>query len=388
MPLVISANTGTFTELAAPITTTFKPHKGRLFSKQILKWGAFVSPKDSKKRITVDQEFADIMIRNFREGVGDIVQVPIVDDNNKHTEDPLRNTGEVVDLYSDPQGVWAVVDARKYAEDFGNTLIGASAMFSENYVRTTDGSRTGPTLLHLGVTNRPYITNLTGFEEISLSNVDTNDDSMVLMSSMDETSTDGKKPMTKDELLAALLELGIDVPTLETQVADLQTSLSAAQTELSATQEQVVTLSATSEDDDRDATIVALSAQFDEAEKAAEALTLELADVKASADTLTVELSSTQTALTEAQELLAVAALESATTEVDGLIKEGRVLPKQRDIMIRLARDERETFDSLLPETAIVSFQETGVESHEDPHDGQALSGKVDRYVALAANFA
>jgi predicted nucleic acid-binding Zn-ribbon protein len=389
MPLVISQqNTGTFTALSSAITQTFKPVQGKLFSKQMLKWGPFVNPKNPKERIVVDQEFADTMIRNFHKGVGDIVQMPVVDDKNQHTEDPLKNLGEVVDLYADEEGVWAVCDARKHAEDFGSTLIGASALFSRDYLDTITNEHMGPTLLHLGVTNRPYITNLKGFEEISLSNVDTNDDSMVLMSSVDETSTDGKKPMTKDELLAALKAEGIDVSALETQVADLQTALSAAQVELSASQEQVVSLSAASETDDRDATIVALSAEADEARTAAETLTAELATAAANAEALTVELSSAQTALAEAAEKLAVAATEAATSEVDALIKEARVLPKQRETMIRLARDDRETFESLLPDSAFVSFEEQGTGTLEDPHDATALSGKVDHYVALAANFA
>lgn len=389
MPLVISENTGTFTELSSAITKTYKPSQGKLFAKHILKWGPFVNPNNKSENIVIDQAFADKMIQNFRDGVGDIVQVPIVNDKNQHTEDPTRNVGEVVDLFTKDDGIWAVVDARKHIEDFGKTLIGASAMFSRDYSDTITNTPKGPTLLHLAVTNRPYITNLKGFEEIPLSNVDTNDDSMVLMTAPDETSTDGKKPMTKDELLAALKEqFGVDVATLESQVADLQTSLSAAQVELSAKNEEIVSLSAGSQDDDRDATIVALSAQADEAQKAAEALAAELETAKASTESLTVELSSAQTALTEAQEKLAVAATESATTEVDSLIKDGRILPKQRDVMIRLARDDRETFDSLLPESAVISFEEIGADTHEDPHAASDVTSKVDRYVALAANFA
>jgi hypothetical protein len=168
MTNVVMAGTGPrdeFVECAA--RPGVKP-KGKLFRKQLLHWGEFAHPNLPGKKITVDEAFADKLITNFSRGVCDIVQVPIVDDKNKHTEDPLRNIGEVIDLERDDKGIYALVDARseKYASELGKTLIGASAMMNLDYTDTKTGEKVGPTLLHMAITNRPYITGLDAFDEV------------------------------------------------------------------------------------------------------------------------------------------------------------------------------------------------------------------------------
>src|SRR5215207_2318806 len=138
-------NTDGYVELASSLLNP----KGKLYRKQILPWGDFKYGGDT---ITIDAKFADDLIKNFSAGYCDIVQVPLVDDKNRHSEDPTRNIGRVVDIERGPKGVYAVIDAVKYADDLGKTLIGASAMMSTNYTDTKTGQKVGPTLLHCAVT--------------------------------------------------------------------------------------------------------------------------------------------------------------------------------------------------------------------------------------------
>ena len=142
--------------------------KGKVFKKQILPFGTFAHPNTPGTRLTIDRGMAETLVKNFNDRVCDIVQVPIVDGENKHNEDPLRNIGEVVGLDIDEDGVNALIDARKpeLAGELGRTLIGASAMMHMNYTDTRSGNKVGPTLLHVAVTNRPYITDLKDFEEV------------------------------------------------------------------------------------------------------------------------------------------------------------------------------------------------------------------------------
>lgn len=76
-----------------------------------------------------------------------------------------------------------------------------------------------------------------------------------------------------------------------------------------------------------------------------------------------------------------------AENEIDGYIKAGRILPKQREAMVKLSMTDRETFDTLLPEDAIVSLSEEGVTTHEDTNSDEDKNKQtaVERYLEMAA---
>lgn len=339
---------GGFVELA-------RTRKGRLFKKQILGMNSeFSYPSAPGGKIRIDKSFAETLRRNFKSGVCDIVQVPIVDDGNAHSEDPTRNIGEVVDLTYDDAGVYAVIDARKHADDLGETLLGASALMHMNYSDTSTGEKKGPTLLHVAVTNRPYLTNLSDFQELSgelaALSADTQGEAPVVLSRA--TQTEDK--MDKDELLALLKdEHGIDVAALQEQVA---LSGETDNSELLAALSNVLT-------------------------PGAETLTIkDVADAVVELAEERVELSNTVQSLKDANESMAQKAAEA---EVDGLIEEGRILPKQRDRMVALSRNDRETFEDLLPDDAIVSLSETGVLTHDAPVS-ETVNQNIERLASIA----
>ena len=185
---------------------------GKLYRKHILKLGEFPHPADPTKKLIIDADTIEHLMTNFADGIADIVQVPKVDGANKHSEDPDRNIGEVVNLERRKDGgLDAIIDVRTAdADKVGRTLLGASAMMHMNYTDTATGERRGPTLLHTAITNRPYITGLDDFQEIVAASADTSG-AEVIEFGQEETGMP-----TKEELLEALKdEHGIDVEELQ-----------------------------------------------------------------------------------------------------------------------------------------------------------------------------
>lgn len=337
-----------------------RTQQGRLFRKQILKMGEdFVHPSNPNKKIKVDSQLAESLVRNFQSGVCDIVQVPIANDLNQHVEDPLRNMGEVVNLSYDNKGVYAMIDARKHADDLGSTLLGASALMHMNYGDTATGHGKGPTLLHVAVTNRPYLTNLEGFEEVIAASTggiggvaDTTQEQPVVMVPANST----EEIMELDAMLEALKnDHNIDVAALQEQAA-------------AAPQENEL--------------LAALSNVLKPQATKTEALTLkDVADAVVELAEEKVALSAQVTTLTQVNE---AAMQREAEAEVDRLVTEGRILPKSRDAMVKLSREDRATFDAIVPDDSIVALSSQGVDTFDSPDEAKAYTENIDRLAALA----
>lgn len=325
---------------------------GRLFRKQILHEGSFIHPNNPSKKVVIDRKFAEDLIKNFKAG-DDIVQFPLVDDKNKHSEDPTRNLGEVVGLSYEPgRGVFADIDVRKHAEDVGKTIIGGSAMIAMSYRNNVTGEVKSPVLLHVAATNRPYVPNLEGFKEILAMSDTTNDEDLVFLSESQQIGG----AMSKDELIAALGDYGIDVPDLQRRAAAVDNI--AALSNLIDPKDSTITLSdlaqATIENDERN---LELSNQLEAANTSVAELTEELKTLK----------------------------LSAAEAEIDKLIGEGRIFPKAREKMIELSVTDRETFEALLPDEAIVQLSDgqtvTTFEDHEGNDD--KATAEIARYASM-----
>jgi hypothetical protein len=339
---------------------------GKTFKKHLLSYGQFAHPNIPGEKLSVDEAMVDTLISNFRSGVCDIVQVPVVDDQNRHVEDPFRNIGEVIDLTKEEDGLYATIDVRKNdaADNLGKTLLGISAMMHLDYTDTRSGEKVGPTLLHAAVTNRPYITNLKNFEEVIAASVaDTDGEApRVLM------ALTGEEHMTKEEMIASLRdEHGIDVEALQMSASDEQTPAAPA-ADMS---EMVEAFAAVL----KEAGSVSLSRdpETDISIKDVAEAVIELSQEK-------VALAEQVAELTSENEARKNAAIE---TEIDSLVQAGRILPKQRDAMLKLAREDRETFEALVPDNSLVSLSEDGVTVHEAP-ENEKLDEEVARLSALA----
>lgn len=329
--LLSSPDTNDFVELASQ-------GQGRVFRKMILPMSkSFVHPNDPNHKILVDKEFAETLVRNFKDGICDTVQFPLVDEKNRHTEDPERNRGQVIDLSFDDKGVYATIDVRKGAEDVGTVILGASAMMNLNYTDTSTGRAVGPTLLHVAGTNRPYLTKLDPFEEIALSNADTDTEEVVLLTPETESET----PMEKSVLIDMLkTEHGIDVEELEAKASGSGALVTALSNVLRAANPDVISLSAA----DEEVTIADIA-------EGVVALSRDAAAARAES----VELSARVETFEKAQ----------AEVEVDTAVREGKILPAQRDGFLEIRLSNPEAYAKIVPDVAVVSLSETGVTTHD-----------------------
>jgi hypothetical protein len=322
-----------FVELSRTPTGT------KLFKKHILSTGTL---NYNGKKIPITESTLDSLKKNFDAKVCDIVQVPVADKDNNHTEDPLRNAGEVIDLERDGNKLYAIIDARKYADDFGKTLIGASAFFSMDYKDTRTDEKVGPTLLHVAVTNRPHEVELEDYQELIAASADGNSEAVHLTA-----LTEKESDMTKDELISALkIEHGIDVADLQGRVAagDKALALSNSLTQaLSGLKDQgVIALSNTDELTGDD--VVGAFAQL--AEK----------NVALSNRIDTIEADGKQ---------------KAAEVAVDKAIADGFIFPAKRDANIALYLSNKEQFEALLPEKPLVALSAEALKGDED---SEALS--------------
>ena len=328
---------------------------GRVFRKQLLKYGDLLYPDAPGGKVKIDEDFADQLIANFSAGVADIVQVPKVGDKNEHTENPDRNIGEVIGLEKDKKGIYSLIDVRTDdADKMGKTLIGASAMMHLNYTDTSTGKKVGPTLLHAAITNRPYITNLDGFEEIvaaSNSGADMSNQVLVLTPANDEETQ-----MTLEEMLAALkADHGIDVATLQEQATSSVALSNTIKEQLVGS--GLLTLSNSDESVTQETLVAAI---VDAGSK--------IVELSGTIDTLTAQ--SAQTA---------------AESEVDKLVRTGFIFPKNRDSMVKLRLSNREIFDGILPENPIVKLSNESGSDVGDESPKDVIDAEIDRLAAVVA---
>lgn len=328
--------------------------QGRVFEKHILSFGDLIYPGVKGGRVHIDQQWAETLKRNFDNKVCDIVQVPVAGSNNEHTEDPFRNIGEVVGLAIRNGRIYAQIDARDEmaAARLGKTLLGASAQLHLNYTDTRTGKKVGPTLLHVAITNRPYVLDLEDFNEVLAASADGTDSAVVL------TAPTQEDEMDLDTLLATLREdHGIDVAALQVKAAAADDAMA---------------LSGKIQDELVGTGLLSLS-------NGQEVTADTLIGAVAEAGNKIVDLSAKVDALTQAGEKTAAAA------RVDALIRDGKILPKQKEAQVELLLSNPDLFEKLLPTQPLVRLsQEAGVEPVDEEH-ANTVDAEVARLSALPA---
>ena len=342
---------GDWVELAA----RRRDAKGRLFEKHFLSIGDLIHPETGEK-VKIDKSFVRSLVKNFNDGVCPIVQVPLADSQNRHTEDPSRNVGEVVGISERGGKLYATVDVRdeNAAAKIGETLIGASAFLHLNYTDTSTGKRVGPTLMHLCITNRPYVADLEDFQEIIAATADMGSETVML--------TEGH--VDKDALIAELKDKhGIDVAALQQQ-ANKDTGVNAEKLTADLTAALTAALKPAGDK-------LNLSAGNDS--------TISLSDiVEAVGDVASqnVKLSDQIVKLTR----------NEAEREVADKVKLGYILPEQQKDMVELRLTNPDMYGRLVPAKPIVAMNsENGVDGNKSTSSHQVADrdAEVARLSAL-----
>ncbi len=136
---------------------------GTVFRKQIAKFGKWVNPLFPIEFMELDREWAQQIVDNFNAGVIDHVPVPL-----DHTDQTEANTGEVIKLEIEDDGLYGYLDIRRpnVVDDIlGGLIFDVSISFDWDYIDTADGKHHGPTLLHVALVNNPYLKGMPEFEE-------------------------------------------------------------------------------------------------------------------------------------------------------------------------------------------------------------------------------
>lgn len=339
-----------------------RSQQGRIFRKQILKYGELLYPGVKGGKVTIDEAFADTLKKNFDDHICDIVQVPKAGPNNEHSEDPDRNIGEVIGIVKATNGIYVDIDARSEsdADKLGKTLLGASAMMHLNYEDTSTGKKVGPTLLHVAVTNRPYVTNLEDFEELAMLSAPGADTTYRAVVLTDATVEDSKMA-TLDNMLAELkADHGIDVPALQEKASNA---------------DKAVALSAKIQEELVGTGLLKLT-------NGEEATADVLIGAVAEAGSKIVELSGRVDSLVEDS------AKKDATSEVKELVRTGHILPKDAEAMTELRLSNKALFEKIIPEKPLVKLtqagEELGFESVDESHQ-KTVDDEIARLTAVAS---
>lgn len=373
--IIPSKDSHAYSEMDEANVELSRRSSGTLFRKHILTKGDLIHPATGK-RIKIDDEFVNKLKSNFDNKVCPIVQVPLANDSNQHVEDPDRNVGEVVDVEISGNKVYAVIDARRNADKFKDrTYIGASAMLSLDYTDTSTGKRAGPTLCHVAVTNRPYITNLEDYEEIVKASADNSDEAVLLTEpvveedktgSQEEPQVKEHETMTKEELLAALKnEHGIDVAALQ---SELETANEKPETDPAAE----------------------LSNKLVDALAERGVLNLSNTD-SANVEQVVgavVELAKDNVELSNRIEKLELSSNEAAATfEVETKIRDGFIDPAKKDAMIKLYLSNKDLYNDLLPAEPVVNLSGTELGTSTSADDNKVEETDIDSEVERLAKL-
>lgn len=307
--VIIPAPAG-FGDYVALAGTTYPGATGAVFRKHILNLG----PLHYKgKTFNLDDEWYAQMERNFAAKVS-MTQVPLADKDNRHTEDPRANTGEIIGLQREGNKVYDVIDVRDpdIAQRIRDRrIMGASAFLNMDYLDTRTDARVGPALLHHCLTNRPHVLDLEPYEEIVAATADMEWDATepVVLAQEDVS-------MTKEELLAQLkAEHGIDIEALQL----------AAQAKTDA---------------------AALTSQIVDALKGSGAL--QLTGESIDADTITGAIVELTGVVRQQGSTIDELKHERAEGVVNGYISAGRLLPKSKARAVELALTDPEALEDFL----------------------------------------
>lgn len=318
----------------------------KLFRKQILRFGEWKHPAAPGGKLQVTKEFVAKIIENFNKGLRDDVPIP-----KGHDVDALTSVGKVVGLEMGPDGLYGLHEIEEDAEKIGKTLTGTSAFINMDYEDAETGEHHGPVLIHNALTNAPYIKGLAPFEALALGE----DAEEAVVIALPNATTEAD--MTLEELLAQIEETSDD---------ELREALEKARPELFAGIEG----DESKTDDD------AIAAAKDEARKevvaalAEKGITVALSEENEDEDPkVDVTGAPEFVALSERVDALETEKREKEAADiVEKAIKDGKVLPAQREGLMEVALSEggMERVKKLIPEESVVDLSEHGVSTgHE-----------------------
>jgi len=148
-------------QLSSEDVMTLEEGSTNKFRKQILKLGKWFHWEADGGVLDITMDTIDNIIKNYKKKTIENVYVPLT-----HTNDPLKNAGEIVKLEKTDEGLDAVIEIKDetVAEKIKKGLIKCiSASLDPNYRIKKSNKFAGPTLLHAALVSEPYIKGMGSF---------------------------------------------------------------------------------------------------------------------------------------------------------------------------------------------------------------------------------
>lgn len=167
------------------------------------------------RKITFDDAYLNDLANNFNDRAYDQVPFLLADKENSHTMDPERFRGEVKRVEVTADGLYGVIEVTAEGAKVlqNNPKLGVSARILEGYARS-DGKTFPRALNHVLGTLDPRIPGLGAWEEVALSNSETDN---AVTFDLSATSYEELESMaTREEQIAIVAEAtGISVADVE-----------------------------------------------------------------------------------------------------------------------------------------------------------------------------
>jgi len=268
---------------------------GSRFEKELLRTGTWFHGAGKNGILEITKDVLKKIIQNFKAKVIDNVFVPL---GHPVSDSPSKNTGEVVNLKTSEDGEKLLgefeIKDESTAEKIKKGLIkGISASIAENYMKKDTGEQVGPTLFHAALVSEPYVKGMAGFVPLS----EATEDSLII-------------PILNMEAPLTLEELSVKIEKVEQKLKLSETS------EEESSEEE-------SSDEISESSKVGGKTEEEEEEKKAE-------------ETETEE---TETEEAEAEKGVDLA---DAEKEFERLLRQGKVVPVERELLVSLMTSNQE----------------------------------------------
>jgi len=121
------------------------------------------------RELVFDRAYLEGLVKAFKAKAFDLVPFQLARGDNKHTNDPERCRGEIIDLELAPDGLDLILEANESGDELlrSNPKLGVSARIYEEYERS-DGKSWPQALQHVLGTLDPHIAGMRNWKEVEV----------------------------------------------------------------------------------------------------------------------------------------------------------------------------------------------------------------------------
>lgn len=368
----------------------------RLYRKNILKFGKWVHPENKDIEFEITPDIVQQIANNFNAGVPH--EAPVV---LTHTDDPKMKVGGIKTFIPTDKGLDCIMSVE---DAIMNTNItskekapGVSCWLDLNYKDKQNNEDVGAVVKHVALVNHPYIEGLRGFEAVSLSEGDAEEDKFVPLVLSDKKKSEKKKlserltmPISKDDALKVLKEEHkIDVTKLSEELVALNKKIKdgelVAKSDIASLSEELLKkIAEVLELGDKSKPQDTVQALFD---KYHETINSDDKGKDAAAVAAAKVVAKEKTELNEK-----ITGLQDKLTEMDGekqvgvLLSENKILPTEKEVFMTAFKENKNLFDKMVKsrDKPLIELVELGVKDDDNVTEKQEDAAEIKRHSEAA----